>query len=244
MNKKIIVALDSNNINKTKYLASKLKNEVFAFKIGYEFFLNFGLYYLSSVNLGLVNHFKKLANKLKKAKFVVDIGSNDGILLEPLTKNGIKAIEKLGPILTTIHISGGDEMQKFSVFNKKRKVKILGVSILTSLNSIQTKKYYNEANIEKLVKNFVKFAQKNKLDGIVCSPLEIKIVRKILGEKLLIVVPGIRPKDYIKKNDDQKRFVTPKEAINSGADLLVIGRPITDSKDPLKIIKKINKSIN
>ena len=135
-------------------------------------------------------------------------------------------------------------MQKFSVFNKKRKVKILGVSILTSLNSIQTKKYYNEANIEKLVKNFVKFAQKNKLDGIVCSPLEIKMVRKILGEKLLIVVPGIRPKDYIKKNDDQKRFITPKEAINSGADFLVIGRPITNSKDPLKKIKQINQSIN
>ena len=77
-----------------------------------------------------------------------------------------------------------------------------------------------------------------------CSPLEIKMVRKILGKKLLIVVPGIRPKDYIKKNDDQKRFVTPKEAINSGADLLVIGRPITNSKDPLKKIKQINKSIN
>ena len=63
-------------------------------------------------------------------------------------------------------------------------------------------------------------------------------------KKLLIVTPGIRTEDYIKKNDDQKRFITPKEAINYGADLLVIGRPITDSKDPLKIIKKINKSIN
>ena len=77
-----------------------------------------------------------------------------------------------------------------------------------------------------------------------CSPLEIKIVRKIVGKKLLIVTPGIRLKKNIKKNDDQKRFVTPKEAINYGADLIVIGRPITDSKDPLKIIKQINKSIN
>ena len=228
MNKKIIVALDSNNINKTKYLASKLKNEVFAFKIGYEFFLNFGL--------NGYNDIKKICSKI-----FLDLKLHD---IPNTVENGIKAIEKLGPILTTIHISGGDEMQKFSVFNKKRKVKILGVSILTSLNSIQTKKYYNEANIEKLVKNFVKFAQKNKLDGIVCSPLEIKIVRKIVGKKLLIVTPGIRPEDYIKKNDDQKRFITPKEAINYGADLLVIGRPIINSKDPLKIIKQINKSIN
>ena len=228
MNKRIIVALDSNNINKIKYLVTKLKNEVFAFKIGYEFFLNFGL--------SGYNEIKEICSKI-----FLDLKLHD---IPNTVENGIKAIEKLGPILTTIHISGGDEMQKFSVFNKKRKVKILGVSILTSLNSIQTKKYYNEANIKKLVKNFVKFAQKNKLDGIVCSPLEIKIVRKILGEKLLIVVPGIRPKDYIKKNDDQKRFITPKEAINSGADLLVIGRPITNSKDPLKKIKLINQSIN
>ena len=228
MNKKIIVALDSNNIKKTKYLVSKLKNEVFAFKIGYEFFLNFGL--------SGYNDIKKICSKI-----FLDLKLHD---IPNTVENGIKAIEKLEPILTTIHISGGDEMQKISILKKKRKVKILGVSILTSLNSIQSKKYYNETNIEKLVKNFVKFAKKNQLDGIVCSPLEIKMVRKIVGKKLLIVVPGIRPKEYIKKNDDQKRFVTPKEAINSGADLLVIGRPITDSKDPLKKIKQINKSIN
>ena len=228
MNKKIIVALDSNNIDKTKYLASKLKNEVFAFKIGYEFFLNFGI--------NGYNDIKKICSKI-----FLDLKLHD---IPNTVANGIKAIEKLGPILTTIHISGGDEMQKFSVLNKKRKVKILGVSILTSLNSIQTKKYYNEVNIEKLVKNFVKFAHRNKLDGIVCSPLEIKMVRKIVGKKFLIVTPGIRLKNYIKKSDDQKRFLTPKEAINSGADLLVIGRPITKSKEPLKIIKQINKSIN
>ena len=228
MNKKIIVALDSNNINKTKYIVSKLKNEVFAFKIGYEFFLNFGL-----------NGYNDI--KKKCSKIFLDFKLHD---IPNTVKNGIKAIEKLGPVLTTIHISGGDEMQRFSVFNKKRKVKILGVSILTSLNSVQTKKYYNEANIEKLVKKFVKFAQKNRLDGIVCSPLEIKMVRKIVGKKFLIVTPGIRLKNYIKKSDDQKRFVTPKEAINSGADLLVIGRPITKSKEPLKTIKQINNSIN
>ena len=125
----------------------------------------------------------------------------------------------------------------------KYKTKILGVSILTSLNSLQTKKYFNEPDINKLVKKYVSFAKKNKLDGIVCSPLEIKFIRQIVGSKFLIVVPGIRPKSY-KKIDDQKRFISPEEAIKLGADLLVIGRPITESKNPLKTIKEINKSIN
>ena len=97
--------------------------------------------------------------------------------------------------------------------------------------------------VEKLVGKFVKYAIKNKLDGVVCSPYEIKYVRKIAGNKFIIVVPGIRPIDYINKNDDQKRYVTPQEAINLGADFLVIGRPITKSNDPLKLIQQINKSI-
>ena len=226
---KIFIACDSTNISKVKNII--IKTQTKKLKIGYKF----GLEFLNSKNGRL------FISKIKNKIIFIDLKLHD---IPNTVENWIRAIEKLGPILTTIHISGGDEMQRFSVFNKKRKVKILGVSILTSLNSIQTKKYYNEANIEKLVKNFVKFAQKNKLDGIVCSPLEIKMVRKIVGKRLLIVTPGIRLKDYIKKNDDQKRFVTPKEAINYGADLLVIGRPITDSKDPLKIIKQINKSIN
>ena len=150
MNKRIIVALDSNNINNTKHLVSKLKNEVFAFKIGYEFFLNFGL--------NGYNEIKKICPRI-----FLDLKLHD---IPNTVENGIKAIEKLEPILTTIHISGGDEMQKLSVFNKKRRVKIIGVSVLTSLNSAQTKKYYNEINIEKIVKKFVMFAQKNKLDGI------------------------------------------------------------------------------
>ena len=114
---------------------------------------------------------------------------------------------------------------------------------MTSLDSKQTKKYYNGSNIDKLVKNYAIFAKKNKLDGIVCSPLEIKLIKKIMGSKFLIVVPGIRPKNY-KKIDDQKRFISPKKAISLGASLLVIGRPITESKNPLKIIKQINKSIS
>ena len=134
-------------------------------------------------------------------------------------------------------------MNKLSVKNTKRKTKILGVSILTSLDNKQTYKYYNEKNIQNLVKKFVKYAKVNGLDGIVCSPLEIKAIRKEVGNKMIIVVPGIRPTNYSKINDDQNRTLTPLKAIELGADYLVIGRPITCSKNPLKTIKEINKSI-
>ena len=227
MNKKIIVALDGNNFSKIKKIALSLKNEVYAYKVGYEFFFNFG-----------IDGYKKI--KEIYPKIFLDLKLHD---IPNTVEQGIKALEKLKPVFTTIHISGGDEMNKFSVKKTDRKTKILGVSILTSLDSNQTKKYYNEKNIQLLVKKLVKYAKKNGLDGIVCSPLEIKAIRKEIGKEMIIVVPGIRPINYSKKNDDQKRTLTPIEAIEMGANYLVIGRPITSSKNPLKTIKEINKSI-
>ncbi len=225
--KKIIVALDGDNINKIKRIVSKLKSEVFAFKIGYEFFLSHGL--------GGYKQIKKIYPKI-----FLDLKLHD---IPNTVKQGICSIAKLKPTMTTIHISGGDDMMNASRINKK-KIKILGVSILTSLDSVQTKKYYNETSIGKLVKKFVKEAYKNKLDGIVCSPREIKHVRKIVSKNFIIVTPGIRLEKNKKKIDDQKRTLTPVEAIKLGANFLVIGRPITESKNPLETIKKINNSIN
>jgi len=227
MNKKIIVALDGNDFSKLKKLALSIKKEVYAFKIGYEFFFNFG-----------INGYKKI--KEICPNIFLDLKLHD---IPNTVEQGIKAIERLKPVFTTIHISGGDKMNKLSVKNSKRKTKILGVSVLTSLDSKQTKKYYNEKKVNNLVKKFAKFAKINGLDGIVCSPLEINAIRKQLGSNMIIVVPGIRPENYLKKNDDQKRTLTPLKAIKMGANYLVIGRPITSSKDPLTTIKEINKSI-
>ena len=125
---------------------------------------------------------------------------------------------------------------------KSKKTKILGVSILTSLDDKQTKKYYNEQKVSSLVKKFTKAAKKNKLDGVVCSPKEIKFIRKEVGKNFIIVTPGIRINNKI-KSDDQKRIETPRKAIELGANYLVIGRPITESKNPLRVLKKINNSL-
>ena len=223
--KKIIVALDNINLFDSKYLVDEIKSQVFAFKIGYDFFLNFGL-----------DGYHQIKNK--KVNIFLDLKLHD---IPNTIKNGIEAIANLNPYFTTIHITGGDEMQKIANSSKKN-VKVLGVSILTSIDSAQAEKYYSEKNINNLVGKFVKNALENKLDGVVCSPLEIELVKKISSGKLIIVTPGIRPENY-NKNDDQKRFMSPKKAVNLGANYLVIGRPITQSSNPLSEITSINSSI-
>ena len=190
--KKIIVALDSNDINKIKKIANLIKKEVYAFKIGYEFFFNFGI--------NGYNQIKKI-----KPKIFLDLKLHD---IPNTVKQGIKAIEKLRPTFTSIHISGGDEMLKSSVVNR-RNTKILGVSILTSLNKDQINKFYNEDNLDKVVKKFVRYAKDYNLNGVVCSPKEIKYVREEVGKNFIIVTPGIRPEAYNSAVDDQKNL-TPK----------------------------------
>ena len=224
--KKIIVALDSSDLKKTVKIAKKLKKEVFAFKIGYEFFLNHG-----------ISGYNKI--KTISPNIFLDLKLHD---IPNTVKKGMQAIYKMRPLLTTIHISGGDNMISSSLINRKN-MKILGVSILTSLDEKQTYKYYNEKSIKNLVIKFVKEAKKLNLDGIVCSPKEIKYIREKIGNNFIIVTPGIRL-DKSNKKDDQKRIMTPEEAIKMGANYLVIGRPILESVNPLQKLKEINKSLN
>ena len=224
---KVIVALDSNNFRKTINLVSTLKKEVYAFKIGYEFFYNYG-----------VEGYKAIYKV--SPKIFLDLKLHD---IPNTVQNGIIAINNMKPLLTTIHISGGEDMMNASLI-KKKFTKVLGVSILTSLNNDQVRKFYNESKVENVVKKFAILAKKNKLDGIVCSPKEIKVVRKIVGNNFLIVTPGIRFKNLGIKKDDQKRVLSPRQALELGADLLVIGRPITESKKPLDEMRKINSLLN
>lgn len=227
MNKKIIVAIDLSNINTAITLVKKLKKEAFAFKLGHEFFYKFG-----------IEGYKKIYEICPK--IFLDLKLHD---IPNTVEKGLKAISKLKPLFTSIHISGGDEMQKISIL-KNNKTKVLGVTILTSLDNKQTLKYYKEKNINTLVKKFARYAKQNYLNGLVCSPLEIEIVRKSVGNNMTLVVPGIRLENKLRiKRDDQKRTLTPKQAISLGADYLVIGRPIIESKNPLETLKKINQSI-
>tara|TARA_Y100000768_G_scaffold374361_1_gene343996 strand:- start:32 stop:715 length:684 start_codon:yes stop_codon:yes gene_type:complete len=224
--KKVIVALDNSNFNEVIKLVKILKNDAFAFKIGYQFFFNFGL-------IG----YKKIYSICPK--IFLDLKLHD---IPNTVEKGLEALIKMKPYFTTIHISGGDDMMKITKSIKKN-TKILGVSILTSMDKKQTIKYYNQKSVSTLVKKFAKYAKKNHLDGVVCSPQEIKYIRREIGKNFIIVTPGIRIDNKI-KSDDQKRVESPKKAIDLGANFLVIGRPITNSKEPLKVLKEVNKLLS
>ena len=226
VSKKIIVALDSNNFEEIIKLVETLKRDVYAFKLGYQFFFNFGL-----------SGYRKIYSMCPK--IFLDLKLHD---IPNTVQMGIKALLNIKPLFTTIHISGGDSMMQASKIDKGS-IKILGVSILTSIDNKQAKKYYNHGNITSLVKKFAKEAKRNKLDGVICSPKEIKYIRKEVGKNFIIITPGIRLDKSLKK-DDQKRVENPKKAIEMGANYLVIGRPITKSKNPLKILQDINQSLN
>ena len=224
--KRLIVALDFKNFDEMSKFAEKLDPNKCIVKVGLQLFISDGLRVLDYLSD-------------KGFDVFLDLKLHD---IPNTVKNGLEALDKIKPIFTTIHVSGGDEMMKSSVENKKF-TKILGVSILTSMDAKQTKKYYNQKNISFIVKKFAKFAKKNGLDGVVCSPKEIKVIRKETGKNFLIVTPGIRLVNKI-KGDDQKRVETPEKAIEMGANYLVIGRPITKSKNPLKTLKQINKTLS
>ena len=221
---KIIVALDSNDLSKIKKLLNKISKKIYGVKVGYEFFYNFN---------------KKGYDFLKKKnlKIFLDLKLHD---IPNTVNKGLKALNYLKPDMIAVHISGGEKMLK-EAKKVSKKTKIIGVSVLTSLENNDLKKFYNIDNSKKLVSKMTKVALKSKIDGIVCSPKEIKIVKKISKNKLKIITPGIRLKNNLISKDDQKRIMQPKEAIKLGANYLVIGRPILNAKDPMKIINLINE---
>ena len=227
MNNKIFIAIDTNKLSKAKKIIQATNTK--KLKIGYKF----GLEFINS------KHGRSFISKINNKIIFLDLKLHD---IPNTVKKGMQAIYKMRPLLTTIHISGGDNMISSSLINRKN-MKILGVSILTSLDEKQTYKYYNERSIKNLVIKFVKQAKKLNLDGIVCSPKEIKYIREKIGNNFIIVTPGIRL-DKSNKKDDQKRIMTPLEAIKMGANYLVIGRPILESVNPLQKLKEINKSLN
>ena len=225
INNKVIVALDSSNFEEINKLVDIIKNYIFGIKIGYEFFFNFGLKGYKIIQSKNINIF-------------LDLKLHD---IPNTVKRGIEAISLLKPYFTTVHISGGDKMLEATTI-KKEGIKILGVSALTSLDNEQIKKYYLRENVKKLVTDFTYYAIENKLDGLICSPHEIELVKKIAGDRLIIVTPGIRTSSYYKK-DDQKRTMTAGGAVSLGADYIVVGRQIMKSKDPVNQVIQINSEI-
>jgi len=218
-NKKIFVACDTTNISRIKEIINKTQN--LNLKVGYKF----GLEFLNSKNG------RKFLSKLKNKIIFADLKIND---IPNTCVSTIKAIKDLNVDYLTIHISSGLSALKASK-KVSGKIKLIGVSILTSLDNQALKEIGFNKNVKKLVLHQAKLANKAKLDAIVCSAQEVKIVKKIFKKE--IITPGIR---FSSNLNDQKRVLTPKQAYKNGADWLVIGRDIT--KGTIK--KNIQKLID
>ena len=203
---KIFVACDTTNINKIKNIINSTKNS--KIKVGYKF----GLQFLNS------KHGRKFVSKLKNKIIFADYKLND---IPNTCASAIKAIKDLNINYLTIHISSGLEALK-AAKKVSGKIKLVGVSILTSLDDKSLKQIGFNKKVKHLVRSQAKLASDVKLDAMVCSPLEVKIVRKIFKRE--IITPGIR---FDTKLYDQKRVMSPKKALKNGSDWLVIGRPIT-----------------
>ena len=203
---KIFVACDSTNISKIKKIIKETQNS--KIKVGYKF----GLEFLNSKNG------RNFVSKLKNKIIFTDLKIHD---IPNTCVSTIKAIKDLKVNYLTIHISSGLEALK-ACKKVSGNIKLIGVTILTSLDNKALRNIGFNRNVKKIVLDQAKLAQKAKLDAIVCSAQEVKIVRKVFKKE--IITPGIRINS---KNNDQKRILTPKQAFKNGSDWLVIGRPIT-----------------
>jgi len=207
---KIFIACDSTNISRIKEIIKKSKTS--KLKIGYKF----GLEFLNSKNG------RKFVSQLKNQITFGDYKFSD---IPNTCSSAIKAIKDLKFNYCTMHISSGLEALK-AAKKASGKTKLVGVTILTSLDNKALKEIGFNRDVKKLVYHQAKLANKAKLDAIVCSAQEVKIVRKVFKKE--IITPGIRFNSKLKSNiNDQKRVLTPKQAYKNGSDWLVIGRPIT-----------------
>jgi len=203
---KLFIACDSKNISKIKEIIKKTQNS--KLEIGYKF----GLEFLNSKNG------RRFISKLKNKITFGDYKFSD---IPNTCSSAIKAINDLKFNYLTIHINSGLDALK-AAKKASGKTKIIGVTVLTSLNNKSLKEIGFNNELKKIVLQQARLANKAKLDAIVCSPREVCIVKKVFKKE--IITPGIR---FNSKNNDQKRVLTPKEAYENGSDWLVIGRPIT-----------------
>ncbi len=220
---KIFVACDSANIFKIKKIIKETTNN--ELRIGYKF----GLEFLNSKNG------RRFLKNLKNRTIFADLKLHD---IPNTCASTIKAIKDLNINYLTIHISSG--LETLRVCKKvANKIKLVGVTILTSLDNKSLKEIGFKKKVKQLVLHQAKLASKANLDAIVCSAQEVNLVRKVFKKE--IITPGIR---FNSSSYDQKRVLSPKQAYKNGSDWLVIGRPITKGnikKNISELIDHLNK---
>ncbi len=232
---KLIVALDVDSADVARGLVADLSDVVGTFKLGLQLF--------SAAGGSFVRELVESGSRV-----FLDLKFHD--IPNTVSRAGIEAA-RLGVWMFNVHASGGSEMMKRTVgdvgeFCSKSNLampRIIGVTVLTSSNQDTLREIGVEGTVDEQVARLALLTAESGLHGVVASPNEVKVIRKVVSDpKFLIVTPGIRPLSAT--NDDQKRVMTPDEAISQGATYLVIGRPIVAAPDPrgeaMRIIEEIN----
>lgn len=227
---KVIIALDFDSQAAANELIGKLNPGTCRLKIGKEMFTYFGPDWVRSIvaqgfDIFLDLKFHDIPNTVAKA---------------------VKAAASLGVWMVNVHASGGSEMMKaaMSALNElgEERPLLTAVTVLTSMDQSQLDRVIGNRPIVEQVERLALLTQECGLDGVVCSPQEAIALRRIVNENFLLVTPGIRPAGS--DLGDQVRIATPASALESGVNYLVIGRPITQSTDPLASLNVINDSIS
>ena len=213
MNKKLIVALDFDNADKALNFLNNLDPNKCLVKVGLELFISEGWKILDLISD-------------RGFEIFLDLKLHD---IPNTVAKSIKKISNFNVALTTVHLNGGMSMLE-AASSEKANIKILGVSILTSLSKEEIFEI-TDTNFDVYFNNLISIASSSNVDGVVCSPNELDRLKDF---NKLKVVPGIR-NDV--SNDDQKRVMTSTEAYQKGADFIVVGRPITKSEDPKKALE-------
>lgn len=233
MKERLIVSLDLKDLGQIKEIISALKGFVTFYKVGAVPFTYFGL--------DVIKLLQDEGNRV-----MLDLKYHD---IPNTVARACEAAYHLGVDFITVHTSGGFMMLEDAVkailmhaeMKKTRAPKLLGITILTSLDEAYLKDLYGETtrSLSEQVVFLAELARSAGLDGVVASPQEIRLIREACGKELLIVTPGVRLKEIAVSGDDQARTMTPKQAIQHGADYLVIGRPIVRADDPRRVAEQI-----
>jgi orotidine-5'-phosphate decarboxylase len=208
----IVLAIDTPNLETAIAWVKATQDHISVYKLGLEFFLTFG------------SDGVKAIQAETDSDIFLDLKLHD----IPHTVSGAaKAIAHLSPKFLTVHASGGGAMVKAAV-NALPNTKVTGVTILTSLSEADVTEIGFKSSALQSAVDLSRVAVNAGASAIVCSPLEISAVRREVGASSIIITPGVRPLEMV-GTDDQQRTMTPQDAIAAGANLVVIGRPITQS---------------
>ena len=226
---RIIVPLDFNTVEQALELVEKLQPDLCRLKVGKELFTKAG---------------PVLVEKLIKKGFDIflDLKFHD---IPTTVAKACAVAADLGVWMVNVHASGGSEMMSLAreeIEKKSHHPLLIGVTILTSMHQEALTELGIQCSVEEQVMRLARLTSNAGLDGVVCSAHEVKMLRDNLGKEFKLVTPGIRPAGSNK--DDQKRVMTPAQAINAGSDYLVIGRPITQAADPGQALKDISEEIS